>query len=391
VTRRGATFRGATFRGATFRGATFRALVIVCALGAVAHAETEPVVVVNATPELGSDEAGQIERLRRALEARGLLVALPTKVEAALDGGAALVVDLDAVKDRWAAFDYDGALALIDEQEARILEGGIAGDPALALAALAQWRGLIASAQGDDDGAITWFRAAATLDPALTLDKRYASPSVRQLAKRARRPVSDRGTLSLDVDVEDARVAIDGGERQAIEDLQLAAGVHLVQVTAAGRAPFADLVEITADGTERLQITLRPETPAHKAARLVDDAAAAPSGKARLDRATAIAEVTGATRILVVEDGADDHVTVRIYDVGARRVSRPLELSDRASSAKIASLVTAALDGDDGLVPIDTSPAWYRRWYVWAGAAAVVAGSLAVYQTTRDPTSIKGF
>jgi hypothetical protein len=369
-----------------------RALLILCALGAAAHAETEPVVVVNATPELGADEAGQIERLRRALEARGLLVALPTKVEAALDGGAALVVDLDAVKERWADFDYDGALALIDEQEARILEGGIAGDPALALAALAQWRGLIASAQGDDDGAITWFRAAATLDPALTLDKRYASPSVRQLAKRARRPVAERGTLALSVDVDDARVAIDGGERQAIDDaMKLPAGVHLVQVTATGRAPYADLVEIAADAIERVEVALQPETPAHKAARLVDDAAAAASGKARLDRASAIAEITGATRILVVEDGADDHVTVRIYDVGARRVSRPLELSDRASSAKIASLVTAALDGDDGLVPIDTSPAWYRRWYVWAGAAAVVAGSLAIYQTTRDPTSIKGF
>jgi hypothetical protein len=380
-------------------------LVFVCALTGIARSEpsaddgTEPVVVVNAAAELDAeDAAGQLAKLRRALEVRGLLHPLPARMEAALEGRAAIAIDLDAVKDAWASFDYEGALELIDEQEGRVLDGAVAGDPAMALAELTQWRGLIASAQHDDELAVIWFQAAHRLNPALTIDKRYASPRVRQLVKQARRDAAEApGALAIAVDPEEAMVSVDGGEARPVrKKLRLAPGVHLVMLTAEGRAPHAELVEIRAGETEQLEVALEPETEAQEAARLVDAAAAAAPGKARLERAGALARVTGATRILVVEEGGDDHVTVRLYDVGARRVSQPLELSGRASSASIARMVSAALERDDGELAAGGgrgATPWYRRWYVWAGVAAVGVAGGVFYTTQRsgEPTSIRGF
>lgn len=379
-------------------------LVFVCALTGIAHSEpsaddTEPVVVVNAAAELDAEQAaGQLDKLRRALEARGLLHPLPARIEEALEGHAAIAVDLDAVKDAWASFDYEGALELIDEQENNVLDGAVVGDPAMALAELTQWRGLIASAQKDDELAMVWFQAAYRLNPGLTIDKRYASPRVRQLVKRARREAADEtGALAIEVDPEEAEVSVDGGEARPIKKkLRLEPGVHLVMITADGRAPYAELVWIRAGETERLEISLDAETKAQEAARLVDATAAAPPGRRRLERAGALARVTGAKRILVVEEGDDDHVTVRLYDVGARRVSKPLELSGRASSASIARMVSAALEGDPSMFAEGGGSAgpkpWYQRWYVWAGVAAVAAGGV-LYTTTRpeEPTSISGF
>lgn len=378
-------------------------LVFVCSLTGIARSEpsadddAEPVVVVNAAAELDADEAaGQLSKLRRALEARGLLHPLPARIEAALEGHAAIAVDLDAVKDAWASFDYDGALELIDEQEGNVLDGAVVGDPAMALAELTQWRGLIASAQHEDELAMVWFQAAYRLNPGLTIDKRYASPRVRQLVKRARREATDEtGGLAIEVDPEEASVSVDGGEARPIKKkLRLEPGVHLVMITADGRAPYAELVWIRAGETERLEIALEDETKAQEAARLVDATAAAAPGKARLKRAGALAKATGAKRILVVEEGDDDHVTVRLYDVGAKRVSKPLELSGRASSASIARMVSAALEGDDASLFAESPAAkpWYERWYVWAGVAAVAAGGVFITtQRSEEPTSISGF
>ena len=376
--------------------------VFVCSLTGIARAEADdaiaPVVVVNAAAELDADEAaGQLAKLRRALEVRGLLHPLPARIEEALEGRAAIAVDLDAVKDAWASFDYEGALELIDEQEGAVLDAAVAGDPAVALAELSQWRGLVAAAQDDDEAAVVWFQAAYRMNPGLTIDKRYASPRVRRLVKRARKGADeDPGALSFDVDPGEAMVSIDGGEARPIRGkLRLDPGIHLVTITADGRAPYAELVEIVSGETERFEIALDAESKAQEAARLVDATAAAAPGKARLKRARALARITGATRILVVEEGDDDQLTVRLYDVGAKRVSKPLELSGRASSASIAQAVSAALEGDEeAFLPEGAVPRpWYKRWYVWAGAAAAVAAGGVFYTTQRsdEPTSIRGF
>lgn len=359
----------------------------------------EQLVLVNAMAELG--DAGQVARLRRALESRGLLRKLPAPIEAALEGRTQLAVDVEPIKDAYAEFDYERARQLIDAQEDRVLDDAVAGDPTTALAELTLWRGLLAAAQDEPEAAIDYFRGAYRLNSALRIDPRFAAPSVRQLVKRARREAEDSGELRIETDPAAAQVSIDGGEARAIEpSIELETGLHLVVISADDRAPYAELIEIRAGKTERLEIALEPENEVHRAARLVDQTAAAAPGKARLKRARALSKITGAKRILVVEDGSDDHVTLRLYDVDQKRVSKRFDLSGKASTTSIARIVQAALDSDDNdLVRLDggAAPAggtaWYKRWYVWAAVGAVAVGAGVAYAIVGggSPDTIRGF
>ncbi|HEU4614739.1 MAG TPA: PEGA domain-containing protein [Kofleriaceae bacterium] len=361
----------------------------------------EQVVVVNAASKLGS--VGQIARLRRVLDSRNMLVRLDKNLEATLDGRNVLIADVDAIREAYSSADYELALKIIDTDEERILGEAVSRDPIPALAELSQWRGIIAAALNQQDEALGWFRAAYRFNPAWHIDKRLASPRVRSLVKRAKREPDEMGTLRVNTDPEDARISIDGaGTRSAGEKLELPIGKHLVMITAPKRKPYAELVEIAQDETYRIDISLDDETTLDRAARLVDATAAAPAGKPRLKRARALAKLTGVPRLLVIEDGGEDHVLVRLYDVDLKKVSRPLELEGTAPSAAIARKIVAALDPDN-LVDVNTivldrrgdlqkPKPWYTRWYVWAAVGAVAIGGYATYDyMSREPTAVRGF
>lgn len=378
----------------------------VVASASVAHAdhkvaEAEPaddqgVVLVNAAAKLG--DLGQIARLRRVLDARHLLFKLPQQLEATLDGRNVLVADVDQIRDAYANSDYEAALGIIDADEKRILENAV--DPIAGLAELSQWRGMIAAALNQQDDAVRYFRAAHRFNPAWVLDKKLASPRVRAIEKKSRREPDELGTLRVDADPEDALVAIDGGEGHATHGkLELPVGLHLVMVSAPERKPYAELVDIQRDKPFALPISLDKESKIDRAARLVDESAAAPPGKARLKRAGALSRLTGGHRILFVEEGSDDHVTVRLYDLALKKVSKPLELDGSASSSAIARKIAAALDPEN-LVDVSTvivtthgpaePPRWYQHWYVWAAVGAVVVGAYGGYKyETREPTSLR--
>jgi hypothetical protein len=360
-------------------------------------ATDDQLVLLNASSRIGS--IGQIDRIRRVLDQRGLLAKLPQRLEATLDGRNVLVHDLDAIKDAYGKQDYAAARTLIEADEQRILSGGSGGDPAPALAQLSELHGLIAVAEDHNDEALAWFRAAYRLNPAQSPEKQLTSPRVRAMLKKARTETASTGRLRIDADPGGAMYQIDGGKPQpAGAKLELPVGFHLVQITAPGRKPHAELVEIRAGSIEKIAIALDSETRQDKAAKLVDATVAAPAGKARFDGVTGLSRLTGVNRMLVVEEGADDHVTLRVYDAATRKVSRPLELEGSASSAMIARKVLAALDPENMLEASAAAAArphaarWYERWYVWAGAAALLGGGLATYTYLgRDPTSIRGF
>jgi hypothetical protein len=370
-----------------------------------ARAESEDkqdqVVVVNAAAKLG--DVGQISRVSRVLDSRGLLFKLPERLAATLDGRNVLVSDLEAIKDAFANTDYAAALKMIESDEQRILGGVAGGDPVPALAELCQWRGLIAAGLGNKDEAIRQFRAAYRFNPAWSPDRRLASPTVSKLVRQARREPIETGMLRVDADPEEAMISIDGGERHpATSKTTLTVGVHLVMITAPDRKPYSELVDIAETAPYKITITLDQETTLDRAARLVDESAAAPPGKARLKRTTALAKLTGVKRFLYVEGGDEDHVTLRLYDVELKKVSKALELSGDASSAAIARKVTAALDPDNlidvsaVIIASQSRPAektrWYEHWYVWAGVAALAGGSYLTYQySTREPTMVRGF
>lgn len=362
--------------------------------------DEEQLVLVNASSKLG--DRGQIDRIRRVLDSKGLLLKLPNNLEAALDGRNVLIADIDAIKTAYNNLEFATALEIVQADETRILQGAAGGDPVPGLAELAQWRGLIAAGQEQPDEAVRWFRLAIRLNPAWTPDKKLAGPRVRPLIKKARKDTAETGKLRIDADPDAVMVQIDDGKPQPVKDkIALQAGYHLVVLTAPGRTTYAELVEITADKTYKIEISLEKESKSDKAAKLIDATIAAPPGKARLKRTKALSKVTnGATRFLVIEDGAEDTLTLRVYDTDKKKVSKQLDFDPRkASSTIISRKVLAALDPDNMVEPTSImivekmrKQRWYERWYVWAGVAAVAGGGFLGYRyMTREPTSIRGF
>lgn len=360
----------------------------------------KPVVLLNATAKLGY--LGPVDKIRRVLDTRGLLLEIPDGLAAALDGRALQIADVDAIREAYTDAKFDRALELVEENEARILLNA-GGDPMPALAELSQWRGLIAVGRDDKPEAIAWFRAALRFNPAWTPESSLAGPKVARLIKKARKEAAETGQLRIDAQPAAATVQIDGGKpRPAGEKQTLPIGHHLVTIAAEGRTGYAELVEISPGRTAKLAISLEPETRSDQAARLVDAAVAAPPGEARLKKVKRMSRFVGATRFLVIEDTRPDLTVVRVYDVDMKKISRQIDVEGSASSAAIARKVLAALDPENmvdarTVIVVNDGPArpkrWYERWYVWAGVAAVAGGggALGYHYLLRDPTAIRGF
>lgn len=353
-------------------------------------------VLVNAAAKLG--DLGKIEKLRKVLDARGLLHKLPRRLEAALDGRAVQIGDVDSIKEAYANEEYDVAIKIITEDEARILKSASAGDPLPALAELAEWRGLIAAQQSNEDEAINWFRAAHRFNSARQVDKQLASPTVRTMMKKARKEAVELGRFRVDSDPETAMMQIDGGKPQPTGmKVALPIGYHLVTVTAEGRTSYSEIVEIKEGAVEKFVISLDKESSDDKAAKLVDATVSAAPGKARLKLAKKLSSVTGSKRYLVIEDTGEDHVTVRVYDVNMKKVSKPVDLLDTASSVTIMRLVNEALDPEAMMdatqitvIQTERKQRWYERWYVWVGVGAVIGGGVIGYQyMSREPTAVR--
>lgn len=365
--------------------------------GAPTDAE-KPVVLLNAAAKLG--DLGPVQKIRRVLDTRGLLLDIPEGLAATLDGRNLQIADADAIRDAYNNAKFDEALRLIEDNETRLLQHA-GGDPMPALAELSQWRGLIAVGQDNKDEAVAWFRAALRFNPAWTMDSALAGPKVARLIKKARQEATETGKLRIDAQPTTATVQVDGGKPQPISDrLALPIGHHLVTITAEGRTSYAELVEIAAGKTTKISIALDKETKSDQAARLVDATVAAPTGEARFKKVKGVSRFLGATRFLVIEDTSPERTVVRVYDVDMKKVSKQIDVEGTASSAAIARKVLAALEPegmvDAGTVIVMNDRArpkrWYERWYVWAGVAGVLGGgALGYHYMTREPTAIRGF
>jgi PEGA domain len=359
----------------------------------------DQMVLLNASNKLS--DVGGIDRVRRVLDQRGLLAKLPERLEATLDGRNVLIAEIENIREAYAKFEYKTALKIIQANEERILANAGSGDMIPALAQLCEWRGLIAAAEEQSDEAIRQFRAAAWLNPAWQVDPKLgASPMIRKLVKKSKRPEEELGKLRVESQNEGATVTIDGAKTvPAGERVELPVGPHLVVLAAPGFSSYAELVEVKAGEPTRFEIELEKETKADRAAKIVDATMAAAPGKARLAKVKRLQKLTKQTRYLVVESGADSNIKFRLYDIDTIKVSKPIILIGTESSQEIASKITAALDPenmvDPGTIMIvekQRSQRWYERWYVWVGVGAVLGGGILTYQyMSREPETVRGF
>lgn len=359
----------------------------------------DQIVLLNASSKLS--DMGGIDRLRNVLGSRNMLAMLDDKLAATLDGRNVLIAEVEAIRAAYAKLDYSAALEIIQSNEERILANAGSGDMIPALAQLFEWRGLIAAAQEESDEAIGHFRTAVWLNPAWQPDRKLgASPTIRKLVKKARRPIEETGKLRVDSPNEGAMVTIDGGKPSpAGEKVEVPVGMHLIVITAEGFNTYAELVDIKEDGFERFEIELDNESKADRAAKLVDATIAAAPGKARLAKMKRLTKLTKQTRYLVVESNSDSNIKFRLYDIDAIKVSKPITLDGSETSAEITAKITAALDPDNMLDPgtimvveKQRSQRWYERWYVWVGIGAVVGGGILTYQyMSREPETVRGF
>jgi hypothetical protein len=348
----------------------------------------EGVAVVNAaSPGVAPASERQLARLRKRLDALGALHPTPPDLAAALDGTAG--TDLGPIKEAFEKFDYDGAEELLEQSINDLLTSGDPERIATPLAELLHWRGLIADELDDATDAETWFAASYRLDPQRPIDRETTPPRVRRVIEKARTAERPDGKIAIelvDLAEDDVRIAVDGGPLARLGGpLAVAAGYHLVVVTAPKKSPFAKLVRVGPNRTVDLAIELSPESEVARARRARDAVMAARTDQVRLKKARPLAKITGARKLLVIE--GEEELTVRVFDLDARTVSAPMSLREASRTAVLADLL-----GVDAGFSRERDRAWYERWYVWVGVAAVAGGGYATWELThREPTNIRGF
>ncbi len=361
--------------------------VAVVAATSVARAQpaddSDGVIVVN-----GGASTDELAKLRKRIEALGVLQPTSAAVSAALENE--LPYLLDPIKDAYASFEFDRADELIEAALGELFANGAPEQIAAGAGELLYWRGLVADNADRGDDALAWFAAAFRIAPDLEVDRATTSPRVRALIDTARASRAKTRTLYIDaatIAPGTADLRIDGGEPTPLTDeVDLAIGYHLVVVTARKMKPFAALVDIRAGRENGLEVALDDEDDVSRARRLRRETLDARTTEDRLKRARRLAKLTGARRFLVIEGDTD--LRVRVYDAVSETESAPMALK----KATQPSVLAALLGVDAGALGTDPPP-WYKRWYVWAAVGAVVAGgSIGVYAyAQREPTRITGF
>lgn len=379
---------------------------IVLLVAATAHGQpddrepppdSDGVLVVNgADARAGAANAGELLKLRKRLEALGVLQPTSSAIVAALEGEPPY--DLDPIRNAYANFEFDRADALIDAALSDLTTNGAPESMAAGAAELFYWKGLVAATDTEHDrrdDAVALFAAVYRIEPDYPIDKAITPPKVRALIEERAQTVTPR---LRDVEVEvtgdagDAELFIDGGAPRPVpESVQLAQGFHLVVVTAPKRKPYGRIIEVRGKGDNLIPIDLGPEDDVARARRLRVETLDADSADARLKRARRLATITGARRFLVIEEDRDHRgsLLVRVYDAVDDTESAALPLRE----ATRPSVLAALLGVDSGALGREPAPIWYRRWYVWAAAGVVVAGVVggAYWYSQREPTRIVGF
>jgi len=211
-------------------------------------------------------------------------------------------------------------------------------------------------------------------------------------------PAVKKGRLSVNVPgVPDATLLIDDEDLGTVpsQPVSLPAGTHQVVVRRPGYADFirtlsvrpGKLTEITAQ-LEPNAGTLAVETEPSNAQVIVDGQ---PMGQTPVKN---LVLPSGTYELTLRKDGYRDEVarvSIRLGKQQSLRLSL-IPLQQEVTRPPVASLPEprsgfaplSDLDSDPSVATRVEPQDWYKRWYVWAGAAAVVAGTVTTVLIVRS-------
>jgi hypothetical protein len=307
---------------------------------------------------------------------------------------------LDIARKRYAELAYERALeALLDaESKARHADPSPTLWPLLT--EIHVLMGVIDTARGADAQAVTDFRIARALDPALVLDAAYYPPAVRARFAEANPAAPAHGPGQIEVhDPAGTLVSIDGvlvGRAPLLREVQ--GGDHYVAVEGPGREPRIERVPVLAGKRSHVAVFL--------ARRPVVDEVRALVGAARrrggLDREEArrLGTLLGADLVLAV-----DRSRARAIWTGSVLPGRfPGELPDspveaRSGPPSLRGLLAALPHQEPNPILLSAPPdtparppspprPWYGRWWVWTlGGAALVGAAAATAAALSSQTT----
>lgn len=323
----------------------------------------------------GIDGADLVDRLADALivtlRAEGIDVRLPVRPQPPPDETEALARAIESyenLRPREAREAVEALLARADRTGGR---GLTRADLVRALMVLAS----SARVLGDDEAVGAALDRALVIDPDLELSPSLYPPWLRELldARRGLRGEAPAATLVVQVRPAGARLYIDGRALPAgTERLVLAAGPHLVRVTADAFVPFGRRVELEA-GENRLEVELRPD---HRAVLARPGAPGEP-----VDGLEEAGRALGAPVLLVEitadEEGPGFEVTARDLATGRRAaVTAPEGEAPEAVAAHLVEGLNATGVEFPAPEPADRGRRRRAVWIASGTAAAVVVAVL---------------
>ena len=278
---------------------------------------------------------------------------------------------LAAAMQEYRAFKFAETAAACSEL-VRAVEAAGGGDlDARALADVYLYRGLARLELGQATEAWDDVVRSVRIDATRLVDPAEMPPRAAAMFKRALGEVATAPHAQLDVRAPaDAQVLVDG--HTVSGPAAVALGPHLVRIDAPGFEPWAGAVAVTA-AQQVLEPPLRAWQP--------------PDPDALVDAARATGVVRGRVVLGAVRRKADGwRFLARVIDLpGGQTVSEEAMLGESAAEHTVGTVLSHLLDPAVAPPrrdppPMAESPAWYKRWWVWAivgGAATGFAIAIA--------------
>lgn len=271
--------------------------------------------------------------------------------------------------------------------------------------------GLVAAQAGMRDLSHSALTRAATLDPSRGVRSAEAPPEVLREARRIANEVATGpvGTFRVVVDAPDARVLLDEGDVGAAPRVVRASvGTHVLRVESPGYLPFGQVIRVPPGQRADVSVSLSRDPVLRNVDTLMSEAREARWSAVDAAYATLMQAGIAPFEVWIVEvgQGPRERALFTVCGDGAQ-ACRPrvgVELADAtpfASESGVARVTPSWLleEGPPVLPPPEETPLW-RRWYVIAGASAVLIGASATaialsrgtepdqFRVTVDPTDL---